>query len=199
MDNDLEDSAVEDVTAEGDAPRERVPVAERDEDVQRENETVAAQHPLIRRGRGGFDPEADAIARAERYAFRQRAVLGLVLAIIMTAALALVLSATFWWAFGLAAVGLAGYLSYLRKQVRMEEDIRRRRTARLSRARLGVESRTDDELKLVPSRLRRPGAVVLEIDDEDPIFDNLELHDSEAAHDSVDEHDDVHIRRAAGA
>ena len=32
-----------------------------------------------RRGRGGFDPQADAIARAARYSFRQRAVLGLVL------------------------------------------------------------------------------------------------------------------------
>ena len=27
---------------------------------------------------------------------------------------------------------------------------------------------------MVPSRLRRPGAVVLEIDDEDPIFEHLD-------------------------
>ncbi|WP_373282229.1 divisome protein SepX/GlpR, partial [Nocardia cerradoensis] len=32
-----------------------------------------------RRGRGGFDPEADAIARAARYRFRQRTALGLIL------------------------------------------------------------------------------------------------------------------------
>ncbi len=31
----------------------------------------------VRRGRGGFDPEADAIAREARYAFRQRTLLGL--------------------------------------------------------------------------------------------------------------------------
>ena len=51
-----------------------------------------------------------------------------------------------------------------------------RRIARLARARLGVE--VDDEyaekLGGVPRRLRRPGAVVLEIDDEDPAFDELE-------------------------
>ena len=45
------------------------------------------------------------------------------------------------------------------------------------RARLGVESREDDELSIVPPRLRRPGAVVLEIDDEDPAFDVLDTFD----------------------
>ena len=63
-----------------------------------------------RRGRGGFDPEADALARAARYAFRQRAVLGLVFAAITTAALAFIISPTVWWLCGLSVAVLVGYL-----------------------------------------------------------------------------------------
>ena len=44
----------------------------------------------------------------------------------------------------------------------------------MSRARFGVENTEDHELDVVPSRLRRPGAAVLEIDDEGPVFEHLE-------------------------
>ena len=37
-----------------------------------------------------------------------------------------------------------------------------------------MENAHDREYDVVPSRLRRPGAVVLEIDDEDPIFEHLD-------------------------
>ena len=47
---------------------------------------------------------------------------------------------------------------------------------RIARSRLGVENTDDREFDLVPSRLRRPGAVVLEIDDEDPEFEHLDSH-----------------------
>ncbi|MBY6677563.1 hypothetical protein HQ305_04655 [Rhodococcus sp. BP-149] len=147
-----------------------------------------------RRGRGGFDPEADAIARAARYAFRQRTVLGSVFVIAMSAALGFLASPIFWWVFAVTIVGLSSYLFYLRRQVRIEEDIRRRRMQRLQRSRLGVESSTDPELKLTPERLRRPGAVVLEVDDEDPAFDHLEHYDEHVG----DSHLDVRMRRAAG-
>ena len=66
------------------------------------------------------------------------------------------------------------YLAYLRRQTRIEEKVRRRRMHRMARARLGVENAADREYDVVPSRLRRPGAVVLEIDDEDPIFEHLD-------------------------
>ncbi|MFC9786604.1 gephyrin-like molybdotransferase receptor GlpR [Rhodococcus sp. NPDC127528] len=140
----------------------------------------AGRYVPQRRGRGGFDPEADAIARAARYSFRQRAVLGLVLAAIMSAALAIIVSPMMWWACVAAVAGLVGYMAYLRRQVQIEHEIRRRRMARLSRSRLGVESREDEELRLVPSRLRRPGAVVLEVDDGDPVFDHLDYYDEQA-------------------
>lgn len=156
-----------------------------------------------RRGRGGFDPEADAIARAARYQFRQRAVLGLVFAALLTAGLAVALTSVMWSVFAVVACALVGYLAYLRRQVNLEQEIRRRRMSRLGRARLGVESDSDDELRLVPSRLRRPGAVVLEVDDGDPAFDHLDHYDAEAVEygdrRGYDGYADGHgMRRASG-
>lgn len=155
-----------------------------------------------RRGRGGFDPQADAVASAERYDFRQRAVLGLLIGAIMTAALAVILSSAMWWVCGLVSAGLVGYLFYLRRQVRLEQDIRRRRMARLQRsAATGVHVRGDGD---VPSRLRRPGAVVLELDDEDPEFEHLDRFDDEYEYQGYDdpgydEPDDFPVRHASGA
>ncbi|WP_068273727.1 gephyrin-like molybdotransferase receptor GlpR [Aldersonia kunmingensis] len=153
-------------------PRDNEPVRERGSDGPEEHRPHGGIP--VRRGRGGFDPEADAIARAERYQFRQRAVLGLLLIAIMSAAIGVIASSLAWWACGASVAILAMYLTYLRNQVRMEEEIRRRRMARLARSRLGVESTTDEELRLVPSRLRRPGAVIIEVDDEDPAFEHLD-------------------------
>ena len=79
-----------------------------------------------------------------------------------------------WWLCGSATAVTVLYLAYLRRQTRIEEKVRRRRTQRMARARLGVENAHDREYDVVPSRLRRPGAVVLEIDDEDPIFEHLD-------------------------
>jgi len=76
--------------------------------------------------------------------------------------------------------------------------------ARLARSRLGVESRSDEELRLIPARLRRPGAVVLEVDDEDPVFEHLDTYADEV--DSYEpreprgprEEPDYEVRRASG-
>jgi hypothetical protein len=161
-----------------------------------------------RRGRGGFDPQADAVASAERYEFRQRAVLGLLIGAIMTAALGLILSPVMWWVCGLVVAVFVGYLFYLRRQVRLEQDIRRRRMARLQRsAATGVHVRGEGDFGEVPSRLRRPGAVVLEVDDEDPEFEHLDRFDADygdyadSGHvgSGYDEPDDFPVRRASGA
>jgi hypothetical protein len=79
-----------------------------------------------------------------------------------------------WWACGSIGAVTVLYLAYLRRQTRIEERLRRRRAQRIARARLGVENTDDHEFDVVPSRLRRPGSVVLEIDDEDPIFEHLD-------------------------
>ncbi|MGO4646332.1 gephyrin-like molybdotransferase receptor GlpR [Nocardia sp. 2YAB30] len=160
-----------------------------------------------RRGRGGFDPEADAIARAARYTFRQRAVLGLVLAAILCGALAVVFTPLLWWASGLAMVVLVSYLAYLRKQVRMEEEIRRRRAARLTRGqqlgdaghrprRAGAGAPHGSMDRDTARALRRRSALV-EPDDEDPMFDHLDPFDPATAR-ALRTRAGGDIRRAAG-
>ncbi len=129
-----------------------------------------------RRGRGGYDPEADAIARAMRYRARQRVALGLVLATVVSAAVALLAAPVAWWACGAAVLALGVFLAYLRHQVRLEEEIRRKRAARLARRRTAHRDEDDDgeDTGDDPGPHRRPGAVVLEIDDEDPAFEHLD-------------------------
>jgi hypothetical protein len=91
-----------------------------------------------------------------------------------SAATAFLLTPTAWWFCGSAAAVTVLYLGYLRKQTRIEERVHRRRMQRMARSRLGVENTHDREFDVVPARLRRPGAVVLDIDDEDPIFEHLD-------------------------
>ncbi|WP_067853019.1 divisome protein SepX/GlpR [Nocardia shimofusensis] len=149
-----------------------------------------------RRGRGGYDPEADAIARAARYTFRQRAVLALMLTALMTGALGLIISPMFWWGSGLSILVLGAYLAYLRKQVRMEEEIRRRRAARLGRRHRESEDDEFDEHELsaeervriatggmdrATARALRRRSSLLDVDDEDPLFEHLEAFDPATA------------------
>ncbi|WP_280348798.1 divisome protein SepX/GlpR [Nocardia neocaledoniensis] len=140
-----------------------------------------------RRGRGGYDPEADAIARAARYSFRQRAVLGLIIATILFAAFGLLLNSMFWWACGLSTAVLVGYLAYLRKQVHVEEEIRRRRAARLTRGKRREESATPEAattrrtMDRDTARALRRRSSLLDTDDEDPMFEHLETFDPATA------------------
>lgn len=88
--------------------------------------------PRYRPGRGGYDPEAAALAARARYGFRQRVVLALLLVAVVSAVVAAVAIPSVWWVHGAADLGLVGYLVYLRRQVRMEEAIRDRRSARMA-------------------------------------------------------------------
>ncbi|WP_062995816.1 divisome protein SepX/GlpR [Nocardia mikamii] len=163
-----------------------------------------------RRGRGGFDPEADAIARAARYRFRQRTALGLILSTLLFGAFAIVVSATLWWGCALSVVAFGAYLAYLRRQVRFEEDIRRRRAARLPGARQRPAGKAEPVAQDQVRAERRPGmdrdaaralrrrAVVLDVDDEDPLFDHLEHFDAAAARATRNRAAGGEIRRAAG-
>jgi hypothetical protein len=182
------------------------PVAERDADTEAElddgydtdqqdtdghdtDRHELAEVPRRRRGRGGFDPEADAVVRHARYAVRQRVVLGLLAAAVVTALVGATVTSTAWWIHVLVDLALVGYLAYLRVQVRIEQEVRERRLNRIGRARLGVASAQAEREDELPPRLRRPGAVVVEIDDEDPSFHDL---DEYAPH-------EPELRRASGA
>ena len=132
----------------------------------------AISTPEGRRGR--YESKAAIAAAARKYRFRSRMLSGMGLAILFTGIAAFSLSSSMWWVCAGVGIITALYLAYLRRQTRIEEQLRRRRAHRMMRSRHGVESTHDEEFDVVPSRLRRPGAVVLDIDDEDPIFEHLE-------------------------
>jgi hypothetical protein len=107
--------------------------------------------PRYRPGRGGYDPEAAALAARARYTFRQRMVLVLVLFAGISAALAVTLRMSgALYLHAAVDLSVVGYLAYLRRQVRMERAIRARRAARGAgsrRACITVDPRTGEQPK----------------------------------------------------
>lgn len=95
---------------------------------------VAPGERRYRPGRGGYDPEAAALAARARYVFRQRVVFGLLGAAVLTLALGFAYS-LFWSVHAVLDTALIGYLAYLRRQVRIEAEVRNRRAARMSGSR----------------------------------------------------------------
>jgi hypothetical protein len=146
---------------------------EPEEDDDEEEDSRAFVPPAASRRRR-FDTKTAAAVSARKYAFRKRVLMLMAVILVGSATAAFEVSPTAWWVCGSATTVTVLYLAYLRRQTRIEEKVRRRRMQRLARARLGVENAYDREYDVVPSRLRRPGAVVLEIDDEDPIFEHLD-------------------------
>lgn len=203
---------LDDVRAgDGDAARDEFEVDDRDHELDDDfavdgdddrgygypdefSEPVPARPRRYRPGRGGFDPEAAELAARAKYAFRQRVVLLLLLLVVGTGVAAGVFWPLLWWAHSAVDLVLVAYLVYLRRQVRIEEDIRQRRLARYREAAQRAPRRPDplaeideievrkpdgpgivaSERKPVPtSRLRRQ-AVVVDPDDEDPAFHELD-------------------------
>jgi hypothetical protein len=148
---------------------------------------------MVAARRRRYDPAKAAVISARKYKFRKRMLALMTLMMLGSAAAAYFAAAATapwgWYACGGTAAVTLLYLGYLRRQTRIEERVRRRRAQRAARSRLGVENTEDRDLDVLPSRLRRPGSVVLEIDDEDPIFEHLEY--APAAR-------EYHLPRAAG-
>lgn len=140
-----------------------------------------------RPGRGGFDPHAAELAARAKYAFRQRVVFGLLLTALATGLLAGLALPIVWWAHGVTVLVLVSYLVYLRRQVRIEQEIRQRRIDRAARARAALprapEAPADRAPEpqpepVVPPRLPQrvvapPGTAVVDLDDEDPALHDL--------------------------
>ena len=145
-----------------------------------------------RKGRGYLDPEAERHYAELRFQRRRRWVLILAALTVIAVIAAVAMKTIVAWLAPVAAVGmLVAYLWYLRKTVLAEKALRTRRIHHLRRARMGVRTAAAEEMG-IPERLRRPGAVVLEVDDEDPVFEHLEYAEW---HPEVDEFED---RRFAG-
>jgi hypothetical protein len=121
-----------------------------------------------------YESKTATAVSVRKYKFRKRMLMALAVMMVGSAVAAFTVSSALWWVCGSISGVTLLYLAYLRRQTRIEERLRRRRAQRVARARLGVENTDDREFDVVPARLRRPGSVVLEIDDEDPMFEHLD-------------------------
>ena len=166
----------------------------------------AAEEPRrYRPGRGGYDPEAAAVIARAKYSYRQRVVLAMIVGAVLTAVFGGIVFPQLWYAHGAIDLTLVSYLFYLRRQVRIEQEIRERRAARMRAAQRTYAQSAEpaaappaepaDEYeepeepprrtpvaetpsRPVPSRPAHPGAVVVDVDDEDPAFDDLARPDN---------------------
>ena len=121
-----------------------------------------------------YDASTAAAVTARKYAFRKRVLMVMAAVMVLTAVLAFTVTSTGWWLCGCATAVTVLYLGYLRRQTRIEEQVRARRMRRMARIRSQADREEDHGFDVVPARLRRPGAAVLEIDDDDPAFEHLE-------------------------
>jgi len=193
-----EDLDAEDVEAEDVAPADEdgyeQPVAE----TEAEAEADGYEYEYVEDS-SGLEPEAEspragaagasararrprvdtaAVVSARKYEFRKRVLMSLAVILVLSAVTAFTVAPTAWWICGGAAGATVLYLGYLRRQTRIEQQVRARRARRVERPRMPRESAHTDAFEVVPSRLRRPGVAVLEIDDEDPVFEHLEYTSS---------------------
>jgi hypothetical protein len=110
----------------------------------------------FRRGRGGYDPETAALVAQAKYAFRRRVVAFLLVAAVASGIVAGVFYAKLWYGHAALDLVLVGYLTYLRRQVRIEEEIRARRLARLQQVRrrraTGPQPQQAEEAPVVPAQ-----------------------------------------------
>ena len=168
-----------DAGAEG-AEEAQADTAETEGEAHEESDTDLSSDELEfaqrRLGRGGWDPVADSAARVTRYQRRQRVLVLFAVLDVAAVALGIVVGGWTWWIAAILGIATVAYLVALRNQTRAETELRRRRVKALRRARLGVRTAQDEELA-IPRKLRRPGAVVLEVDDESPDFDFLPVYD----------------------
>ncbi len=143
-----------------------------------EGRADAPMAPRLSRQRRLSTSSAAAVS-ARKYRFRMRALMAMATVMVLTAVLAFTVSPTLWWACGTAAATTLLYLAYLRRQTRIEAQVRRRRQQRTARVHPLVDEqpaprRPEVDATEFPTRLQRPGAAVLDIDDEDPVFEHLD-------------------------
>lgn len=137
--------------------------------------------PAPRRTRRQSSTTAEAVS-ARKYQFRKRVLTVMAAMMLLTAVLSFTVTSGLWWACGTTAAVTVLYLAYLRRQTRIEEQVRRRRQQRMARSgqmdrraeRDAPEPELNRDFDAAPPRLQRPGTVVLDIDDEDPIFEHLD-------------------------
>jgi hypothetical protein len=168
---DTDDESEDD--ADDDGTSDEYEYVEDTSGLESEEDPPTAKTPPISSRRRLYESKTAAAVSARKYRFRKRVLLGMSLILMATTIAAVTVWPAGWWACGTAGTITIIYLAYLRRQTRIEERVRRRRMARMARSRAGVQNAADRDYDM-PSRMRQPGAAVLEIDDEDPIFEHLD-------------------------
>ncbi len=193
--DDSDDSEYEDATdeldedeyddyARGSRHIEAPSVVDEDDADETELDEIEDSRPAARSSSGrrsGRSIYSSETERALKYRERQRVTLGLFVLVLLAIAAGFVVGTPGWVATGVLGVLLVGYLAYLRRAVKTEQQIRAQRLARAKRSARAEEERRRRAASVPefaaappPPRLRRPGgATVLEIDDEDPVFDHI--------------------------
>jgi uncharacterized membrane protein len=175
LEDEYEDEAEDEDEADSDGTEHDYEYVDDTSGLEAPSETEAeAAESMSHARRRRFESATAAAVSARKYKFRKRMLLAMGVALLASAVVAYVVTPTMWWVCGTVGAVTLLYLGYLRRQTRIEEQVRRRRAQRMARSRLGVENTNDGEYDVVPARLQRPGSVVLEIDDEDPIFEHLD-------------------------
>lgn len=134
-----------------------------------------------------LESTAAAEVSARKYRFRKRVLMAMSTIMVATAVVSFTVNPAFWGACASSAAVTMLYLGYLRRQTRIEEQVHRRRQQRMARSRSdydrgfqpGDTRRSAPEWRTgggeeFPARYQRADAVVLDIDDEDPIFEHLD-------------------------
>jgi hypothetical protein len=165
-----DDSGVEDAADEDD-DEDGAPELDAEADAP---PTMAPTVSLGASRRRRFDSKTAAAVSARKYAFRKRTLMLMGLVMVLTAAMAFTAAPGAWWLFGSTVTVTALYLGYLRRQTRIEEQVRRRRAQRMARSRAGVGGAGDRGSDGMSSQAERRGVTVLDVDDEDPAFEHLE-------------------------
>ncbi|VEH80237.1 hypothetical membrane protein [Corynebacterium kutscheri] len=171
---DLMYSDTEDTVDEEQTTAVAVDPAVAEEAVELNDELTDEEFDFAQSRRGAWKPEIERAARLERNRRRMRTLIGLGVTVVATIITAVFVGGWSWFAAALALLLTGMYMYALRKQVVAEEKLHRRRVQMLRRAALGVRTAYDDDLG-IPQRLRHPGAVVLEVDDESPDFEELDM------------------------
>lgn len=190
---DIAERAVEETDADVAAERSDYDDADQDAYEAAQDEASQYEYEYVEDS-SGLEPEAEPVPGARRassrarrpatdtavavgarkYEFRKRVLMVLAAIAVISALVAFTATPVAWWICGGAAGATMLYLGYLRRQTRIEQQVRARRARRAERPRAQRSNSHTDAFEVVPSRLRRPGMAVLEIDDEDPVFEHLE-------------------------
>ena len=174
---EADEDAYEEPAAEAESDGYEYEYVEDSSGLEPEAESSARGAGLSARGRRPRIDTAAAVS-ARKYEFRKRVLMSLAVVLVLSALTAFTVAPSAWWICGGAAGATVLYLAYLRRQTRIEQQVRARRARRSERPRMQRENVHTDAFEVVPSRLRRPGVAVLEIDDEDPVFEHLEYTSS---------------------